>query len=69
MEKTGTKQNISAEAPLAEMQRYATDLRSMTQGRGSFTMTFDRYEEAPAEVQTKVIEARKKELEAMREKE
>jgi elongation factor G len=41
----------------------------MTQGRGSFTMEFERYDEAPADVQTKVIAARKLELEAMREKE
>ncbi|MCL2463011.1 MAG: elongation factor G [Defluviitaleaceae bacterium] len=69
MEKVGNKQNISAEAPLSEMSKYTTDLRSMTQGRGSFTMKFDRYEEAPAEVQAKVIESRKKELESLREKE
>jgi elongation factor G len=69
MDKTGSKQTIAAEAPMSEMQKYATDLRSMTQGRGSFTMVFDRYEEAPSDVQVKVIEARKKELEALREKE
>jgi elongation factor G len=69
MDKNGAKQTISAEAPMSEVQKYATDLRSMTQGRGSFTMEFERYEEAPMEVQTKVIEARKRELEAMREKE
>ena len=69
MEKVGGKQVISAEAPVAEMMRYATDLRSMTQGRGRFTMTFDRYEEAPSEIQTKVIETRKRELEALRDKE
>jgi len=68
MEKRGGKQVISAEAPLAEMLRYATDLRSMTQGRGRFTMAFDRYEEAPNEIQLKVIETRKRELEALREK-
>jgi elongation factor G len=39
---------ISALAPAAELQRYATDLRSITQGRGSFTTTFDHYEEVPA---------------------
>jgi len=61
--KQGTKTVISAEVPMAEMFKYALDLRSMTQGRGSFTMAFDRYEEAPADVQQKVIEARKKELE------
>ena len=69
MGKVGVKQVISAEAPLAEMLRYATDLRSMTQGRGRFTMAFDRYEEAPNDVQTKVIEARKRELEALKDKE
>jgi elongation factor G len=38
---------ISAEAPLGEMVKYATDLRSMTQGRGSYTFEFVRYEEVP----------------------
>jgi elongation factor G len=69
MDKSGSKQTIQAEAPTAEVQKYATDLRSMTQGRGAFTMTFERYDEAPNDVQTKVIAARKLELEAMREKE
>jgi elongation factor G len=63
MDKVGPDQKIAAEAPLAEMFKYATDLRSMTQGRGYFTMAFDRYEEAPNDVQQKVIEARKKEME------
>ncbi len=63
MDKVGNKQQISAEVPLSEMFKYATDLRSMTQGRGEFSMKFDRYEEAPMEVQNKAIEARKKELE------
>jgi len=66
MEKIGAKQEISAEAPLSEMQKYATDLRSMTQGRGSFTMEFERYDEAPSDVQQKVITARKQELEALK---
>ena len=69
MEKIGKKQEIAAEAPLSEMQKYATDLRSMTQGRGSFTMEFERYDEAPSDVQQKVITARKQELEALRDKE
>ena len=69
MDKNGAKQTIAAEAPMAELQKYATDLRSMTQGRGGFTMTFERYEEAPADVQAKVIEYRKKELEALKDKE
>ena len=48
-------QVIEAEAPLAEMQKYATELRSSTQGRGSFTMIFDRYQRASKEVTDKVI--------------
>jgi len=69
MEKIGKKQVIAAEAPMAEVLRYSTDLRSMTQGRGRYTMVFDRYEETPHEIQLKVIEARKKELEALKDKE
>jgi elongation factor G len=42
------------------MFKYATDLRSMTQARGSFTMTFERYEEVPADVAKKVIAAAEK---------
>ena len=49
-------QKLEAEAPLAEMFKYATDLRSMTQARGNFTMTFERYEEVPANVAQKIIE-------------
>ena len=68
MEKVGKKQAIQAEAPHSEMLRYAIELRSMTQGRGSFTMEFDRYDEAPSDVQTKVIAARKKILDEMKDK-
>jgi elongation factor G len=52
---------IDAQAPLAEMQRYATDLRSLTQGRATFEMTFDHYQEVPEQVAKKVIEAAEKE--------
>ncbi|MCL2820868.1 MAG: elongation factor G [Oscillospiraceae bacterium] len=52
-------QVIEAEVPMGEMSSYAIDLRSMTQGRGSFTMEFERYEEAPAPVQAKIIEESK----------
>ena len=45
----------------AEMGTYAIQLRAMTQGRGSYSFNFVRYEEAPAEVAAKVIEAAKKE--------
>ena len=52
-------QVVEAEAPMGEMSSYAIDLRSMTQGRGSFTIRFERYEEAPAPVQAKIIEEAK----------
>ena len=52
---------IQAQAPYAELLRYAIDLRSMTQGRGNFTMEFDHYEEAPPHISQKVIETRKAE--------
>ncbi|MDR2570769.1 MAG: elongation factor G [Oscillospiraceae bacterium] len=52
-------QVIEAEVPMGEMSSYAIDLRSMTQGRGSFTIRFERYEEAPAPVQAKIIEESK----------
>jgi len=52
-------QVIEAEVPMGEMGSYAIDLRSMTQGRGSFTLRFERYEEAPANVQQKIIEEAK----------
>ena len=50
---------IEAEVPMAEMSSYTIDLRSMTQGAGSFTCKFVRYEEAPGNVQQKVIEEAK----------
>jgi elongation factor G len=52
-------QVVEAEVPMGEMSSYAIDLRSMTQGRGSFTVRFERYEEAPAPVQVKIIEEAK----------
>ncbi len=45
------------------MFKYATDLRSMTQSRGSFTMKFERYEEVPSNVAQKIIENAKKDEE------
>lgn len=59
MELKGKKQIIVAEVPMSEIYRYATDLRSITQGRGVVEYNFERYEEAPQDVQDKVIEARK----------
>ena len=55
MEPEGNLQKIIVEAPLAEMQKYATDLRSITQARGSFTMTPLRYEEVPSNEAEKII--------------
>ncbi|QUI25684.1 elongation factor G [Vallitalea pronyensis] len=55
------KQEILAEVPQSEMYGYSTDLRSMTGGRGIFTLKFERYDEAPMEVQEKVIEDRNNE--------
>ncbi|NTV89584.1 MAG: elongation factor G [Clostridiales bacterium] len=55
-------QEVDADVPTAEMFKYANDLRSMTQGRGWFKQTFDRYEEAPANVSQKVIEEAKKHM-------
>ena len=56
-------QQVVAEVPLAEMFKYATDLRSKTQARGSFTMKFERYEEVPTDVAKKIIENAVKEEE------
>jgi elongation factor G len=58
----GGLQQVVAEVPTAEMFKYAIDLRSMTQGRGYFTQTFERYEEAPANVAQKVIEEARKDM-------
>ncbi|MGN0761880.1 MAG: elongation factor G, partial [Aristaeellaceae bacterium] len=57
MNQTDGQQKVEAEAPMAEMFKYATDLRSMTQARGSFSMRFERYEEVPAVVAQKIIAA------------
>jgi elongation factor G len=55
MELRGTSQIIKSMTPLAEMFGYATDLRSRTQGRGSFTMHFGRYEEVPNSLAEEII--------------
>ncbi len=58
---------VTAQVPLAEMQRYTTDLRSMTGGRGIFTMEFDHYEVVPAHIAADVIAARIKDLQEKKE--
>ena len=51
---------IDAKVPLAEMFGYATSLRSLTEGRGTFTMEFDRYEEVPPNIAQEIIEGKRK---------
>ncbi|WP_026487006.1 elongation factor G [Caldanaerobius polysaccharolyticus] len=59
MQPDGHLQVVMAEVPEAEMFRYATDLRSLTHARGSFTMRFERYEEMPPQLAQKIIEQTK----------
>ncbi len=60
MEDVGGGKMVKAYVPLSEMFGYATDLRSKTQGRGNYSMFFDKYEQAPKSVQDKVISAHAK---------
>jgi len=64
-ESKGRKTVVKAQVPLAEMFTYTQDLRSMTQGRGTFEMTFSHYERVPADLQAKIVEeaARRREEE------
>jgi elongation factor G len=59
MEPAGNKTVVKAIAPLAELTRYAIDLKSMTQGRGSFEMKFNNYEEVPARLAEEIIKKAK----------
>jgi len=54
-------QVIRAQVPLAEMFGYSVDLRSMTQGRGEYSMSYSHYEEVPAHIAEKIISEQKKE--------
>ena len=58
LEPRGNAQTITAKVPLSEMFGYATDLRSMSQGRATFTMQFDRYEDVPQSIAGAIVEAR-----------
>ncbi len=58
---------VTAQVPLAEMQRYTTDLRSITGGRGVFTMEFSHYEVVPSHLQQDIINVRQKELQTAKE--
>jgi elongation factor G len=64
MDSDGDMQIISAHVPQAELFNYATELRSLAQGRGSFTATLDHYEDVPSHIAEKVIESHRKQLEA-----
>ncbi len=55
MEAHGSTQIISSRVPLSEMFGYATELRSRTQGRATYSMHFDRYEQAPQNVSEEVV--------------
>lgn len=48
---------VEAEVPMSEMFKYATDLRSMSRGRGVFSFEFTRYEQAPENIAAKIIAA------------
>jgi elongation factor G len=63
MEQAKGKGVIIAQVPMAEMQRYAIDLRSMTQGRGLYTMTLSHYEPTPAHIAEQVVAQAKREHE------
>jgi elongation factor G len=67
MEMQGGLQVIKAQVPLAEMYKYSNSLRSMTQGRGFFTMEFDHYEEVPREIAAKIVEEAKRVKEEAKE--
>jgi elongation factor G len=56
MDNAGKNQVINAQVPMAEFLSYASDLRSMTGGRGMFTMEFSHYDEVPAQIVDKIIE-------------
>lgn len=58
---------ITASVPLAEILRYTTDLRSITGGRGVFTMEYDHHEVVPTHLQNDIMAARQKELAAQKE--
>jgi len=58
---------VIAHVPMAEMTRYTTQIRSITGGRGFFTMEFDHYETVPTHIAGPIIEAHKKEMEAKKE--
>jgi elongation factor G len=63
VEAEGGMQTITADVPLAELNRYAAELRSMTGGQGGFEMEFNRYEIVPSNIAQKIIAGIEKEKE------
>ena len=61
MDSKGRKQIVKANVPLSEVLKYAPELRSMTAGRGMFTMKFSHFEEVPGQLQEKIVELAKEE--------
>jgi elongation factor G len=55
MDQRGNSQVVRAQVPLSEMFGYSTDLRSRTQGRATYTMQFDSYQQTPASVQEEIV--------------
>jgi elongation factor G len=66
MEPAGSMTAVKAEVPMAEMLSYAPDLRSITGGQGDYTMEFARYEEVPAHLAQKVIDAAREDAETVK---
>jgi elongation factor G len=57
LEQVGGSHSVKASVPLSEMFGYATDLRSLSQGRATFTMQFDRYEEVPQSIASEIVDS------------
>jgi elongation factor G len=66
MNPSGSMTTIEAQAPLSEVQHYSADMRSLTQGRGFFSMEFSHYEEVPSHLAQKVIDQANQAREAAR---
>jgi elongation factor G len=66
MTPSATMTTVDAQAPMAEVQRYAADMRSITQGRGYYSMSFSHYEEVPAHLSQKIVDAAQAAREAAR---
>ena len=61
MDQVGRMQILTAEIPTAELNRYSTELQSMTGGEGTFTLEFSRYEVVPSHLQAQIVSQRQAE--------